>query len=327
MSKIFIMGSGSFGTALAILYSKDHDVILWGRAKEKLEVLKKSRENTRYLPGVTIPEKVLISDDINLSKNCSFIIVAVPSVVVKESVTKLKGIIKDDAIIVLVSKGLNQVTYEPLYKDIEEVLPKNKVVVLSGPSHAEEVSRGCLTSVVAASSDSSAAKKVQELSQNTNLRVYTSTDPLGVSLAGAFKNIIALAAGICDGLKTGDNTKAALMTRGLAEVDRLAVCLGAKFETVHGLAGTGDLIVTCCSSHSRNHRCGEYLGQGLSVKESIKKVDMVVEGIYATTCAYNLAKKAKVDMPITNEIYKIITEEEDAKSALYNLFSRPQKCE
>ena len=328
MAKLYIMGCGGFGTALAVMFSNvGHDVTLWGWMKSENDELRKHRENIPLLKGVHIPDDVKIVDDIDGIEEADVVFIATPSIGVRGAAERLKGRLSPDTVVACVSKGFEPKTLKPLFKVIEEELPNQPVVVLSGPSHAEEVSKGVPTTIVAAGECVLHAQKVQDLTANTHVRIYTSDDRLGVQLGGALKNVIAFSAGILDGMGMGDNTKAALMTRGLTEIARLAEAMGARPETLWGLAGMGDLIVTCCSLPSRNRRCGVYVGEGLSVDEAVKKVGMTVEGITATVCAYELAQKYDVDMPITTQIYRAIQGECTARDALKVLLARPLKHE
>jgi len=328
MAKLFILGCGGFGTALSVMFSQvGHDVTLWGWQKAENDALRARRENVPLLPGVKIPEAVKIVDDFAGIGEAEFVLVATPTVGVRSTVQRVKGLLSPDTIVACVSKGLEPGTLKPLYQVIEEELPGQTVVVLSGPSHAEEVARGVPTTIVAAGRTVEPAQRVQNLTADTHVRIYTSGDRIGVQLGGALKNVIAFAAGIVDGMGFGDNTKAALMTRGLAEIGRLSQAMGARPETLWGLAGMGDLIVTCCSMHSRNRRCGILVGEGMSVEDAVEKVGMVVEGITAAKCAYELAQRLGVEMPITAQVYRLICGETDAKQAMATLLARPLRHE
>lgn len=328
MSEIAVLGSGGWGTALAILCCDcGYDVSMWSPFEEEINYLSTKREHTKLLPGVHIPERIDITGDINIVKNAEIIIFAVPSFAVRDTAKRLKGIIKPNQIIVNVAKGLEESSYKRLSVVIKEELPEACVVVLSGPSHAEEVSRGIPTAVVVASDSAEAAAKVQSAIMCPTFRVYLSTDVVGVELGASLKNVIALAAGICDGLKLGDNTKAALMTRGITEMARLGVACGGKAQTFSGLTGIGDLIVTCTSMHSRNRRAGIFIGEGNSAEEAIKKVGMTVEGYKTCSAAYKLAKEKNVEMPIVNECYEVLFKGKDAKDAIRDLMGRNKKQE
>ncbi len=328
MAKLYVMGCGGFGTALSVMFSgAGHDVTLWGWMKSENDALREHRENIPLLKGVHIPEAIRIVDTVDGVEEADAVIIATPTVGVRGTAKLLKDKLSPDTVVACVSKGLEPGTLKPLFQVIEEELPGRQVVVLSGPSHAEEVSRGVPTTIVAAGSTAEAAQRVQDLTANTHVRIYTSDDRLGVQLGGALKNVIAFAAGIVDGMGMGDNTKAALMTRGLTEIARLAVAMGARAETLWGLSGMGDLIVTCCSVHSRNRRCGVYVGEGLTVPAAVEKVGMTVEGITATLCAYELAQKMGVEMPITAQIYRVIQGETNARAAVQALLGRPLRHE
>lgn len=327
--RIAVLGAGSWGTALSIVLAQNsHNVNLWARRNEHIESLNKERENSRYLPGIKLPENILIYSNItDCIKNCDLIILAVASQGIRETLLKIRDSVNSNQLIVNVAKGIENKSLMRVSETVHSLLPKNGYVVLSGPSHAEEVSNGIPTTIVAASKIRSNAELVQDIFTTPNLRVYTNPDVIGVEIGGALKNIIALGAGICDGLGFGDNAKAALMTRGIREIARLGVAMGAYASTFAGLTGIGDLIVTCTSMHSRNRRCGILLGEGKDLKTAISAIGMVVEGVYTTEAAYNLSEKYKVDMPITSEIYKILYEGYPAKDSVYNLMQRSKKHE
>ena len=324
--KISVLGSGGWGTALSILsYHCSHKTVLWGKFEEEVEKLKTTRENP-LLKGVEIPENILITDKIKKIKGSDIVIIATPSFAVKETAQIIKKYVDNKAIIVSVAKGFEKDTLKRFSKIIKEELSENPVVVLSGPSHAEEVGRKVPTSVVAASEDMEAAKLVQEALSNNFFRIYTNSDVIGVEVGAALKNVIAVAAGIIRGMKLGDNTIAALITRGMNEMSNLGVSLGGEKSTFAGLSGLGDLVVTCTSEHSRNNAFGKLVGKGISVEEA-RKVVGTVEGYYATAAAKRLADKYEVEMPIINECYKILYENMSAKEAISNLMSRDKKSE
>ncbi len=327
--KIAVIGSGGWGTALAVMLTKNgNDVSLWSFEDKEYERLYNDRENRAFLPGVLFPEGLSCTKDLSVAKDAEIIVMAVPSFAVRSTARKLSEFVNDDQIIVNVAKGIEKETSFRLSEIIEEeIYSKAKIVVLSGPSHAEEVGRGVPTAVIATSRHKDAAEIVQDVFMNERFRVYVTDDVVGVELGAALKNVMALAAGVCDGLGLGDNTKAALMTRGLAEMIRLGVALGGKEETFSGLAGLGDLIVTCMSMHSRNRRAGILIGQGSTSEKAIEKIGAVVEGYYATQSAIELAKKVDVEMPITEEIYKILFEGANAEEALFRLMGRGKKRE
>ncbi|MBQ5596927.1 MAG: NAD(P)-dependent glycerol-3-phosphate dehydrogenase [Clostridia bacterium] len=327
MSKITVLGSGGWGLALSIsLFSTGNELYVWSVFPDEIEQLKKNRE-THLLKGVKIPEEINLVTSLDCVKDSDIVIFAVPSFAIRETAKKIKDIVNPNTIIVNVAKGIENSTLMSLADVIEEEIPSHKIVVLSGPSHAEEVARGMATSLVAASIDKEAAMLVQDAFISPSLRVYINDDVIGVELGGAFKNIIALAAGVCDGLGLGDNVKAALMTRGLSEIAELGVAMGAQERTFAGLTGLGDLIVTCTSKHSRNRRFGALVGGGMTPDEALKEVGMTVEGYHATKTAVMLAKKFNVEMPITNECYNVLYNNAPVKSVLQNLMERPKKNE
>ncbi|MBR4910737.1 MAG: NAD(P)-dependent glycerol-3-phosphate dehydrogenase [Clostridia bacterium] len=326
MGKITVLGTGGWGIALALAaYHAGHSVYMWSAFKDEADMLKKNRQNERLLPGITIPEAITISDDITVAESSDITIIAVPSVAVSSVCNSLKSVVKR-GIIVNVSKGFEPQTNCRLSEAISRILPDDIVVVLSGPSHAEEVSRNIPTALVAASRSLVGAQIVQTMLSTEFLRIYTSDDIIGVELGGALKNVIAVCAGICDGLKLGDNTKAALITRGLSEMTRLGVCMGANERTFAGLTGIGDLVVTCTSRHSRNNRFGNLVGSGVDIKEALKSVG-TVEGYFASAIVHELSKQYNVDLPLMNECYYILYENRDVTSVVNSLMSRPMRME
>ena len=329
MANVGIVGAGSWGTALALVLEKNgHQVTLWSSREAKAAELRSTRENADKLPGIRIPESVEITADMETAvKDKEMVVLGVPSLYIRSTAAKMAAYVHDGQIVVSVSKGIEESTLYTMTEVIAEEIPNADVAVLSGPSHAEEVSRGIPTTVVAGAKSRKTAEKIQAIFMNGVFRVYTSPDMLGIEIGGALKNVIALAAGIIDGLGYGDNTKAALMTRGLAEITRLGVKMGAKPETFAGLSGVGDLIVTCTSMHSRNHRAGILLGKGYTLKEALDEVQMVVEGVNTIGAAYNLSKKYDVSMPITSESYKILFEGKDPKHAVIDLMTRSKTAE
>lgn len=329
MSKISVIGSGGWGTAVAIMLSENgHDVTLWSYLKDESEDLKKYRENKPYLPGVKLPDSICYSSDFSdCLSGRDLIITAVPSHAIRTTARNMSPYISDGQIIVNISKGIEEGTYLTLSRVIKEEIPNCEIVVMSGPSHAEEVSRGIPTTNVVATANEATAKFVQDVFMNPNFRVYTNPDILGVELGASLKNVIALCAGIIDGMGLGDNTKAALMTRGLVEMSRLGVKMGAKQETFNGLSGVGDLIVTCTSMHSRNRRAGILIGQGKTPAEAQAEVKMVVEGVRTCRAAKELSDKMGVEMPIVNEAYKVLFEGMSAREAVANLMGREKKHE
>ncbi len=327
--KVTILGSGSWGTALAAnLSKKGCPVTLWGRDAEVLKSTRECKENKKYLPDIHLGDAIIYED--NLAKAVSqaeIIISAVTSQSFREVMRTAAPFVKNGKIIVNVAKGLEMNSYKRLSEIASEEVPKLSYTILSGPSHAEEVGKGMPTTLVASSENLEDAETIQDLFMSDRLRVYTNPDVLGVELGGALKNIIALGAGISDGMGFGDNAKAAMMTRGISEIARLGVKMGALTGTFFGLSGIGDLIVTCTSMYSRNRRCGILIGQGMSPNEAVRQIGMVVEGVYTAEAAYKLAQQYGVDMPITEQIVRILNDEADAKSAVMSLMSRGKKHE
>ncbi len=323
--KISVLGSGGWGIALAISANRNgHQVLLWSPFEKEVNELLFSRESKKLLKGVKIPENIAITTNLSLVEDSDITIIATPSIAVRETAVRLKDI-KNTGIVVNVAKGFEAESLKRLSEVISDEISA-PVVVMSGPSHAEEVARKVPTSLVACSKNSEAAKTVIEAFSNEFFRLYTNEDMVGVELGGALKNIIAVAAGVCDGLGLGDNTRAALITRGLTEIARLGVALGAKERTFAGLSGIGDLIVTCTSKHSRNHRFGELIGQGVGVKEALDEVG-TVEGYYATALAYKLASKVGAEMPIISKCYNVLYENADVKDVIKDLMLRPIRDE
>lgn len=326
MAKITVLGSGGWGMALALSAFANHNqVTLWSPFSSEVENLQKNRTNEKLLRGVFLPKEINVTTDMSVVKDDNITIVATPSIAVRK-VAKQLSQYKKTGIIVNVSKGFEENTLKFLSDVISEELPQATVVALSGPSHAEEVARNIPTSVVAASRSLAASQVVQDIMSSETLRVYTSTDIIGVELGGALKNVIAIAAGFCDGVGLGDNTKAALITRGLAEMTRLGVCMGAREYTFAGLTGLGDLVVTCTSRHSRNNRFGYKLGSGVGVQQALEEVG-TVEGYYAAASAYKLAQKYKVELPIINECYNALYCGCDVTNVVKNLMNRPSRSE
>ena len=329
MAKIGVMGAGSWGTALALLLNRNgHEVTIWSIDKNEVEMLRTKREHVDKLPGVMIPESIQFTNTISEGiLGMDMIVMAVPSVFTRGTAKKMCPYVAEGQLLVNVSKGIEETTLMTMTDQIEEEIPQAKVAVLSGPSHAEEVSRGLPTTVVAGARDRETAEYIQGIFMSNVFRVYTSPDMLGIELGGSLKNVIALAAGIADGLGYGDNTKAALITRGIVEIGRLGVKMGGKFESFCGLTGIGDLIVTCASVHSRNRKAGYLMGQGKSMEEAMKEVNMVVEGVYSAKAAAKLAQKYEVPMPIVDEINKVLFEGKDPKQAVDDLMLRESKIE
>ena len=328
MSKVCVLGSGGWGTAVSILlYNNGHDVTLWSFDKTECENLEKYHENKPFLPGIKIPEGITFVNDLSVCRGKDLIVIATPSHGVRNVAKSVKVFLPEGQKVLNISKGIEEGTYLTLSEVLSEELPQCQIAVMSGPSHAEEVSRGIPTTNVVASSNVEISREIQDIFMSPNFRVYTSDDVVGVELGGSIKNVIALCCGILDGIGCGDNTKAALMTRGIVEMTRLGVAKGARSETFAGLSGIGDLIVTCTSMHSRNRRAGILIGQGKSVEEAQKEVNMVVEGVRSCKATYELAKSMNVEMPIIEEAYKVLFEGVSPKTAIANLMSRTKKHE
>ena len=326
--KITVLGSGGWGTALSLLLlDNGNDVTLWSFLEKEAEVLRATRENP-MLKGVVLPEALKITTSMDVLADSELVVVATPSFAVRETARKAAPLLRQDAVVVSVAKGIEKDTALCLTQIIEEELKgKGRVVALSGPSHAEEVGRRVPTGCVAASTDMAAAELVQDVFMSPRFRVYTNSDVLGVELGAALKNVLALCCGVSDGMGLGDNAKALLMTRGMTEMARLGVALGGRKETFAGLSGMGDLIVTCTSMHSRNRRCGILVGQGKSVEEAMKEVGATVEGYYAALSAHQLAEKAGVEMPICECAYRVLYEGHSVQEVVGALMSRNKKRE
>ncbi len=323
--KISVLGSGGWGIALAMAAARNgHEVLLWSLFEEEISDLKQNRESKKLLAGVKIPSEIGLTANLSDAEDSDIVIIAVPSIAVRD-IAKRVSTLKNIGIFVNVAKGIEEGSLKRLSEVISEEV-KNAVVVLSGPSHAEEVARGIPTSLVSCGSDSTATEKVIDAFSSEKLRIYKNDDTIGVELGGALKNVIAVAAGFCDGMGLGDNTKAALITRGLTEIARLGVMMGAKERTFAGLTGLGDLIVTCTSQHSRNHRFGEMVGKGIDVQTALKEVG-TVEGYYATKFAYLLAKQVGAEMPIVGECYNVLYNGSPVLDSVKNLMLRPARNE
>ena len=326
MAKITVLGAGGWGMALSMsAVICGHEVTIWSPFEKEVSALKENHGNEKLLPGIILPSEICITDDLSCVTGSSVTVIACPSTALRDVARKL-AVYHDFGIVVNVAKGFEKDTLLRLSQVLEEELPGVPVAVLSGPSHAEEVARKIPTSIVAASKSMAVAEIVQSMLSNDFLRVYTATDLIGVELGGALKNVIAICAGLCDGMGLGDNTKAALITRGLAEMARLGVCMGANEYTFAGLTGIGDLVVTCASRHSRNNRFGNLVGTGVSVADALQQVG-TVEGYYAALMAYQLAKKYKIEMPIIEECYAVLYEGKDVRNALIDLMRRPKRSE
>lgn len=329
MRKIGIIGAGSWGTALAVnLARNNHEVVIWSIMEDEIKMLNEHREHVDKLPGVKLADTISFTTDMEKAiKGMDMLVLAVPSIFTRSTSKNMAPFVEEGQIIACVGKGIEDNTFMTITDIVEEEIPQADVAVLCGPSHAEEVGQGLPTTVVAGAHSQKTAEFIQDTFMNETFRVYTSPDMLGMELGGSFKNVIALAAGMCDGLGFGDNTKAALIVRGISEVARLAVAMGAKPETVNGLTGVGDLIVTCQSRHSRNRKAGELMGQGMTMDQATKEVKMVVEGVYSAKAALALGKKYYVQMPIIEEVNKVLFEDKSAKEAVYDLMLREKRVE
>lgn len=329
MAKVGILGAGSWGTALSLLlYNNGHEVTVWSIDKKEVEMLQKEREHKSKLPGVCLPEDMIFTNDMEEGmKEKDFLVLAVPSIFTRSTAKSMKPYLTSGQKIVNVAKGIEEDSLMTLSEQIEEELPEADVAVLSGPSHAEEVGRRLPTTCVVGAKTKETAEYIQYAFRNDFFRVYISPDILGIEIGGALKNVIALAAGIADGLGYGDNTKAALITRGIAEITRLGVKMGGKAETFSGLTGIGDLIVTCASMHSRNRRAGILIGQGKSMQEAMDEVQMVVEGVYSAKAGLALSKEYNEPMPIVEQINQILFEGKSPAEAVSELMKRDGKSE
>lgn len=329
MAKISIIGAGSWGTALArLLAVNGHDVVMWSIVEDEIRMLQENHEHLTKLSGVKLPDDIVFTTDMECAvKGKDILVLAVPSPYTRSTSRTMAPYVSEGQIIVSVAKGIEESTLKVLADVIKEEIPQADVAVLCGPSHAEEVGRGIPTTVVAGAKTRKTAEYIQNVFMNKVFRVYTSPDMMGMELGGALKNVIALAAGIADGLDCGDNTKAALITRGIAEMSRLGVAMGGHIETFNGLTGIGDLIVTCASRHSRNRKAGYLIGQGKTMQEAMDEVKMVVEGVYSAKAAKILAEKYHIDMPIVEEVNQVLFEGKSAKEAMTDLMLRDKKIE
>ena len=328
MPEVVVLGAG-WGTALAMHMARvGHTVHLWTPFEAEIDEMRRTRQNPRLLPGVEIAEDIDFTTDLTVARRCDIIMVAVPSMAIGQTAERLNDVLSGcSPVVACLSKGLEDGTHRRLTEVLGSGLPWCKIAAVSGPSHAEEVARGIPTSLVAASNDMATVEYIQDNMMSDRLRIYTNYDVVGVEIGGALKNIIALAAGISDGFGLGDNTKAALMTRGLNEIAALGVKMGARRETFAGLTGIGDLIVTCTSVHSRNRRFGILIGQGVAVDDAMAQIGMTVEGYHATKTAYELSLSQNVEMPLTTQCYNILYKGQSAETALKRLMSRPKKHE
>ncbi len=328
--KITILGGGAMATACAVLLSEqpDHSVTLWARNAEYAAQMASNRENRRLLPGIPIPESVEITADIQSAVDGAELIVAsIPTTSLRDALTTHRDVLSGGVPIVSVIKGIENDTFLRPSGIISDVLQTDRVIVLAGPSHAEEFARRKPASVVAAADDPKLASLVQQTFSTDRFRVYTNTDMVGVELAGALKNVLAIAVGICDGLEYGDNAKSALMTRGLVEMNRFGTAFGAEPTTMFGLAGIGDLITTCVSGFSRNRHVGEELGRGKKLDQILDEMSAVAEGVRTTRSVFELARDNDVDMPITREVYAVLFDDKDPEAATDTLMARPPRDE
>ncbi|MBE5950203.1 MAG: NAD(P)-dependent glycerol-3-phosphate dehydrogenase [Lachnospiraceae bacterium] len=322
--RVTILGAGTWGTALAILLTENkHEVTIWSALEKEVKELSEHRSEIKNLPGAVLQDSVCVTGDLEVAlQRPEMIVFAVASIYVRETAKKIADKIPEGMIIVNVAKGIEEKTLMTLTEVIEDELPKAQVAVLSGPSHAEEVSRKLPTTIVAGAKRKEVAVTIQDVFMTEFFRVYTSSDVIGIELGGSLKNVIALAAGIVDGLGYGDNTKAALMTRGIAEISRLGIKMGGKYETFAGLSGMGDLFVTCTSKHSRNRNAGFLIGQGKSAKEAMEEVNQVVEGVLSAKAALALGKKFEIELPIIEQVNDVLFHDVPAKEAVYQLLVR-----
>lgn len=329
MHKIGVIGAGSWGIALSkVLANNGHSVVVWSIVEDEIRMLCEKHEHVDKLPGVQLPDSITFTTDIEKAiLEMEMIVLAVPSVFTRSTAKMMAPFVKEGQVIVCVAKGIEEDTLMPLTDIVEQEIPVATVAVMCGPSHAEEVGIGLPTTVVAGAKDKATAEQIQDIFMNRVFRVYTSPDVLGMELGGSLKNVIALAAGMADGLGYGDNTKAALITRGIAELTRLATKMGAREETLSGLTGIGDLIVTCQSRHSRNRKAGMLMGQGKTMEEATAEVKMVVEGIYSAKAALALAKKYEVSMPIIEAVNHVLFDGQKASDAVEELMLRDKKSE
>lgn len=329
MANISVIGAGSWGIALALaLHNNGHSVNVWSAIEDEIVMLNEKREHVDKLPGVKLPETMTFSVDLEASiKGKDMLVLAVPSPFTRSTSRNMKPFVEDGQLIVNVAKGVEEQTCMTLSEIIEEEIPQAVVAVLSGPSHAEEVGRGLPTTVVVGAKKKATAEYIQNLFMGDVLRVYTSPDVQGIELGGALKNVVALSAGIAAGLGYGDNTMAALITRGIHEIAQIGAAMGSSYETFAGLTGIGDLIVTCASKHSRNRRAGVLIGQGYTMDEAMKEVKMVVEGVYSAKAAMQLAKKYQIDVPIIEQVNLVLFENKPAAEAVKDLMYRDRKAE
>lgn len=329
MAKVSVIGAGSWGIALAkVLDTNGNDVTVWSIVESEIAMLKEYHEHLDKLPGVRLPKEMHFTTDLQEAiEGKDYLILAVPSIFTRSTAKAMAPFVKEGQVIVCVAKGIEEATLMTISEVVESEIPLAEVAVMCGPSHAEEVGRELPTTVVAGAKKREIAEGIQDIFMNEVFRVYTSPDVLGMELGGSLKNVIALAAGMVDGLSYGDNTKAALITRGISEMSRLAIKMGANMETLNGLTGIGDLIVTCQSLHSRNRKAGMLIGQGYTMNEAMDEVKMVVEGVYSAKAAVALAEKYEVDMPIIQAVNEVLFADKSAREAVLSLMMRDKKSE
>ncbi|MCI8890144.1 MAG: NAD(P)-dependent glycerol-3-phosphate dehydrogenase [Eubacterium sp.] len=329
MAKIGIIGAGSWGTALAVVLDKNgHAVTVWSALEAEVQMLKEHQEHLEKLPGVKLAEKIRFTSDLKAAiDGMDALVLAVPSMYTRQTARSMAPHTADGQLVISVAKGIEEETLLTLSQIIEQEIPRSVTAVLCGPSHAEEVGRGMPSALVAGAKSRETAERVQHYFMNESFRVYTSPDVTGMEIGASLKNVIALAAGMADGLGYGDNTKAALITRGINEIGRLGLAMGAKYETLSGLTGIGDLIVTCASMHSRNRRAGILMGKGYTMQQAMDEVKMVVEGVYSAKAAMGLARTYGVDLPIIEQVNAALFENKSVKDAVYELMTRDKKAE
>ena len=329
MAKIGVIGAGSWGIALAkLLYKNGHEITVWSILEEEIKMLQINHEHKTKLPGVILPREMVFTTNLKATvENKDLLVLAVPSPFVRSTAKSLAPLVKENQIIVNVAKGIEEKSLLTMSEVISEEIPSAQVVVLSGPSHAEEVGRGIPTTIVIGAKEKRMAEFIQNIFMSDVFRVYISPDICGIELGAALKNVVALAAGIADGLGYGDNTKAALITRGIAEITRLGTAMGGRAETFSGLSGIGDLIVTCASVHSRNRKAGVLIGQGKTMEEAMEEVKMVVEGVYSAKAAMGLAEKYNISLPIIEQVNQVLFQQKSAAEAVKDLMLRDKKDE
>lgn len=329
MANISVLGAGSWGIALAVvLHNNGHQVNVWSIMEDEIKMLNEKREHVDKLPGVKLPQGMTFTSDLETSiKGKDMLVLAVPSPFTRSTSKAMKPFVSQGQLIVNVAKGVEEHTCLTLSEIIEEEIPQATVAVLSGPSHAEEVGRGLPTTVVVGAKKKATAEYIQNIFMSDVFRVYTSPDVQGIELGGALKNVVALAAGIAAGLGYGDNTMAALITRGIAEIAQIGVAMGSNYETFAGLTGIGDLIVTCASKHSRNRKAGVLIGQGYTMDEAMKEVKMIVEGVYSAKAGMELAQKYNLEVPIIQQVNEVLFDNKSASEAVKDLMFRDKKME